>query len=78
MLGVGGGGTDVLSFPPGLLTFSGFLKLHPSSFRAFHSQCPRSPSNVLLSKTGGTWVGLELELPTKEERRISKRRMGGL
>lgn len=76
--GVGWGDTDVFSPSLRLRTFRGFLSLNPSSFRGFHSQCLRLPTNFLLSKTGGTGVRLALELPTKEEGRISKRGRGGL
>lgn len=61
------GGTDILTASLRLLTFRDFLSLNPSSFLGFHFQCPRLPSDFL-SKTGGTGVRLESELPTKEER----------
>lgn len=78
MLGWGWGVTDSLSPFLRLLTFRSFLSLNLSSFQGFHSQCLRLPSNFLLSITGGTGVRLELELPTKEEGRISKRGRGAL
>lgn len=65
--------TDVFFPPLRLRTFRGFLSLNPSSFWGFHSQWLRLLSNFLLSKTGGTGVRLALELPTKEEGRISER-----